>query len=207
MKNKEGAKFISDKMMELELLGKSYTDAIEKKYDEIKKLEKEISNYKTMRTELYEKYNSYASVLADLEPIQPKPVKNILSPNGTGSVSVSVSDNVISTVTNMNHPLNKNVTPTSSKNTVRQVGIVGENSDEFIEYIRKITILTKFEPSVKNTIVEQSNNEVAYIKISSSLDLKSRDFDSYIILPFAHKNPEYKRIMVDILPLIRVKKF
>ncbi len=163
MENKNGVKFISDKIIELA----------------------QIHNYGIMRIEVDERIKNYRIVLSDLEGVKPdtetvarRPAKSILG--------------------NSNNILNSS---TYTSKSIRQIGIVCADSDEFIEYIRKIKILTKFNPTIKDTIVEQSDKKISYIKISSSLDVINKYFDQIIILPLANTNPEFIKIMDAIKPL------
>lgn len=192
MKNKNGVKFISDKIIELELLAKSYADAMTEKTTEIVNLETQISNYRKMRNEVVEKIETYKTVLTDLEGTMPvvkpsvtRPAKSILG--NANNVTNFVANN---TVTNTKN--------SSSKQTEKVFAVVCKDADEFIQYCDNLKGTLRFSPKVKNTIAVQSDGKTTFVKVTSILDLNSNSFDYMVVLPNAKYNPEYSKIMIAI---------
>jgi thioester reductase-like protein len=199
MTNDNGINFMSNKIDELNLLSRSYADAITKKNEEIKKINIEIDQYLKKQDELFSKIKKYKEVLLDLEASNADNSLYQKAPKTLSYVNKS-------SITNTNHPFNQNVTPTSNASSEIVYAVISENSDEFIKFcdgLKKIT----FNPHVKNTPSVCSDGKTTYIKVSSILDLKGCIFNNIVVLPNADKNPDYRKIIDDILPLIKSKKF
>ena len=189
MKNKNGVKFISDKIIELELLAKSYADAMTEKTTEIVNLETQISNYRKMRNEVVEKIETYKTVLTDLESTMPVTRPMVTRP----------AKSILGNANNVPN-FNAHYTATISKSTpIEKVfAVICKDADEFVEYCDNLKTSLRFTPNVKNTITIQSNGKQTFIKVTSVLDLNSNTFDYMVVLPNAKHNPEYAKIMIAI---------
>lgn len=189
---KKGIKFLNDKITELELLIKGYNDAITEKSNEIAKLDKQIFNYKGKKKEVEVKLEPYKLILAELQ--KEDNTQSISYNANTTNLATSYPNGSsitnCNTVTDINHPNNKNFILTKQY----VYAVVCKDTDEFIKYTDSLKN-AGFNSTIKNTITEQSDGLSKYIKISSPLDITGVKFDFLITLPLAKQNNEYRNIV------------